>query len=330
MSANNTSEIRQVASSSQQKASAKQGKQQKDSSTKYYLPSRETLSSLTSIPFVDTHTHLHYVLERLESTPLRLDNYSILRDTHFPSNLEFCINVLCDPETFAGDTLFPNTFRDWRIQASEPYIYLAAGVHPHNAKVYNDYIESLMLTILQHPKTVALGEIGLDYHYDNSPRDVQQQIFIRQLKKAVELEKPIVIHTREAEQDTYDILTKHVPSHWRIHVHCFTDSPEFAKSLIEFFPNLYIGITGVVTFGSAKNTQNTLRDLPISRILLETDAPFMIPSKLNRNRRSNEKVSVCHSGMIPFIAEKIAEIKGVEIGEIMRAARENTRNMYGI
>ncbi|CAG8458225.1 11216_t:CDS:1 [Ambispora gerdemannii] len=305
--------------------------QQKPLEKKLTLPSRETLSSLTSLPFVDTHTHLHYVLERLQSTPLRIDDYSTLRNTHFPSNLEFCINVLCDPETFAGDTLFPNTFMDWRVQASEPYIYLAAGVHPHNAKVYNDHIESLLLTILQHPKTVALGEIGLDYHYDNSPRDVQKQIFIRQLKKAVELDKPLVIHTREAEQDTYDILTTHVPPHWRIHVHCFTDSPEFAKRLIEFFPNLYIGITGVVTFGSAKNTQNVLRDVvPKSRFLLETDAPYMIPSKLNRNKKSNEKVAVCHSGMIPFIAQKIAEIKGVEIDEIMRLARENTRNMYGL
>ncbi|CAG8829182.1 4316_t:CDS:2, partial [Dentiscutata erythropus] len=110
--------------------------------------------------------------------------------------------------------------------------------------------------------------------------------------KAKELQKPLVIHTREAEEDTWDILTKHVPKDWKIHVHCFTDSPNFAKKLLDYFPNLYIGIT----------------------------------AKLNKNKRTNEKVTVSHSGMIPFIAQRIAEITGKEIDVIMRAARENTRN----
>ncbi|KAF0349998.1 hypothetical protein F8M41_015426 [Gigaspora margarita] len=220
---------------------------------------------------------------------------------------------------------------DWKVMAETPFMYLAAGVHPHNAKDYNEYIEAQMCKILQHPKTVALGEIGLDYHYDNSPKDVQRQVLIRQIEKAKELQKPLVIHTREAEEDTWDILTKHVPKDWKIHVHCFTDSPDFAKKLLDYFPNLYIGITGVVTYGSAKNTQEIVRSVaPLNRILLETDAPYMTPAKLNRNKRTNEKITVSHSGMIPFVAQKIAEITGKEIDVIMRAARENTRNMYGI
>ncbi|KAG9292033.1 hypothetical protein G9A89_017932 [Geosiphon pyriformis] len=295
------------------------------------LPTLKTLSSVTTYPFVDTHTHLHYVLEHLQHPPSSLTSYKSLRELHFPPNLEFCINVLCDPESLASDILFPDSFLDWRVQAKESYIYLAVGIHPHHAKIYDDHIEQQMLKILEHPKTIALGEIGLDYHYNNSPRDIQKLIFARQLKKAVELRKPIVVHTREAEQDTYDLLTTYVPYNWHIHVHCFTDSPEFARNLCDYFTNLYIGITGVITFGTAKNTQAVITEVvPMNRFLLETDAPYMVPAKLNKRRRTHDKISVSHSGMIPFVAEKIAELKGIEIDQVMNAARENTRNMYGI
>ncbi|CAG8610259.1 4555_t:CDS:1 [Diversispora eburnea] len=294
------------------------------------LPDVETLSSLTSVPYVDTHTHLHYVLDRLPEK-FGVYTYQDLKERYCPPNLEACINVLCDPMSFTSDEIFPNTHSDWKVMASTSFIYLAAGVHPHNSKDYNDYIESKMRKILQHSKTVALGEIGLDYHYNISPRDVQKKVFIKQIELAKELNKPLVIHTREAEQDTFDILIKHVPKDWKIHVHCFTDSPQFAKILLDNFPNLYIGITGVVTFGSARNTQETIRSVvPFNRFLLETDAPYMIPSKLNRNKKSKDKVTICHSGMIPFVAQRISELMNKDIDEVMQAARENTRNMYGV
>ncbi|CAG8622498.1 7121_t:CDS:1 [Funneliformis mosseae] len=292
------------------------------------LPSKEQLS-ISEVPYVDSHTHLHYVLERLPDV-FNVTSYEILKRDHFPSNFESCINVLCDPLSFTSNEIFPNTFMDWQVMAKTSFMYLAAGVHPHNAKDYNDYVENNMMSILKHPKCVALGEIGLDYHYKNSPKDIQKRVLIKQIDKAIELEKPIVIHTREAEEDTWEILSNHVPKEWKIHVHCFTDSPQFAKKLLDHFPNLYIGITGVVTFGSAKNTQNIIKCIvPLNRILLETDAPYMIPSKLNRNKKSN-KVTICHSGMIPLVAEKIAQLKGIELDEVMRHARENTRNMYGV
>ncbi|CAG8489461.1 9003_t:CDS:1 [Scutellospora calospora] len=294
------------------------------------LPDIQTLSALTTEPFVDTHTHLHYTLERLPNT-FGIETFQDLKERYCPPNLEACINVLCDPLSFSSDEVFPGTYMDWKVMADTPFMYLSAGVHPHNAKDYNDYVEAQMLKILQHPKTVALGEIGLDYHYNNSPKDVQKQVLIRQIEQAKKLLKPIVIHTREAEEDTWDILTKYVPKDWKIHVHCFTDSPNFAKRLLDYFPNLYIGITGIITYGSAKNTQEVVRSIvPLNRILLETDAPYMTPGKLNRNKKSSDRITVSHSGMIPFIAQKIAEITKKDIDEIMRAARDNTRNMYGV
>ncbi|RHZ49563.1 hypothetical protein Glove_519g11 [Diversispora epigaea] len=292
------------------------------------LPDVETLSSLTNVPYVDTHTHLHYVLDRLPEK-FGVCTYQDLKERYCPPNLEACINVLCDPLSFTSDEIFPNTHSDWKVMANTSFIYLAAGVHPHNSKDYNDYVENKMRKILQHPKTVALGEIGLDYHYNISPRDIQKKVFIKQIELAKELNKPLVVHTREAEQDTFDILIKYVPKDWKIHVHCFTDSPQFAKDLLDHFPNLYIGITGVVTFGSARNTQETVRYVvPFNRFLLETDAPYMIPSKLNRNKKSKDKVTICHSGMIPFVAQRISELMNKDIDEVMQAARENTRNMY--
>jgi TatD DNase family protein len=292
------------------------------------LPTKEQLS-ITKIPYVDTHTHLHYVLDKLPDK-FNVTSYEILKQDHFPSNFESCINVLCDPLSFNSDEVFPDTYLDWKKMADIPFMYLAVGVHPHNAKDYNNYIENNMLQILKHPKCIALGEIGLDYHYDFSPRDIQKDVLVKQIEKAIELEKPLVIHTREAEEDTWEILSGFVPKEWKIHIHCFTDSPQFAKKLLNYFPNLFIGITGVVTYGSAKNTQNVVKDIPLDRFLLETDAPYMVPGKLNRNKRSDSKITVGHSGMIPLVAERIAQLKGMELDEIMKHARENTRNMYGI
>ena len=138
---------------------------------------------------------------------------------------------------------------------------------------------------MSHPRCVGLGEIGLDYHYDNSPRPIQQAIFQRQLEHAVRLGKPLTIHTREAEEDTERIMKAVVPKEHKIHIHCFTDSPEFASRLLDHFPNLYIGVTGVITYSTNLNTSATLANMMTSptshpRILLETDGPYMVPANL--------------------------------------------------
>eukprot|EP01027_Heterolobosea_sp_BB2_P017070 GEZU01024212.1.p1 GENE.GEZU01024212.1~~GEZU01024212.1.p1 ORF type:complete len:270 (-),score=24.19 GEZU01024212.1:58-867(-) len=218
------------------------------------------------------------------------------------------------------------------------FLYLsnrAYGVHPHHASEYDDKVEARIKKLLEHPRSVAWGEIGLDYLRDISPRTTQRAVFERQLRAAVALQKPIVIHTREADHDTFDILKANVPSDWPVHVHCFTDDPQFAADLLSNFSNLYLGFTGVATFdprpttppadynqGRNARVHESIRITPLNRLLLETDGPWLRPRQT--------KCSIAHSGLIPLIAQKIASIKQVPVNKVMQAARQNTKNMYGV
>ncbi|KAA6401034.1 MAG: putative hydrolase, TatD family protein [Streblomastix strix] len=187
------------------------------------------------------------------------------------------------------------------------------GLHPHNSKEYDDKLELRLVEIFakyrESGKVLAWGEIGLDYHYDFSPRDVQRAVFIRQLKKSNELELPIVLHIREADDDALKIIRENVTDKQkRIHLHCYTSSPPFALQLVQEYPNLFVGFTGVVTFKNSRQIQDTVKALPLDRILLETDAPYMSPIPF--------RGQTCHSGMIPQTAQKIAELKGVTQDEL--------------
>ena len=124
----------------------------------------------------------------------------------------------------------------------------------HNAKDFNPAVERDIREAMKHPRCVGLGEIGLDFHYDTSPRPIQRDVFRKQLAIAIELKKPLTIHSREANADTEAILKEVVPVDWRIHIHCFTDDPAFGRRLLDHFPNLYIGVTGVITFASNLDT----------------------------------------------------------------------------
>lgn len=139
---------------------------------------------------------------------------------------------------------------------------------------YDDQSEAEIIEAMKHPKTKAWGEIGLDYHpfpdKNYALPDLQKKIFLRQMKHAISLDKPIVIHTREAEEDTLAMMKEFIPTNWLLHVHCFTDSIRFAKELMETFPNLFIGFTGVITFKNASETQKVVREIPLDRLLLET------------------------------------------------------------
>ena len=221
----------------------------------------------------------------------------------------------------------------------------------------------LSIDAMAHPRCVGWGEMGLDYHYDNSPRDIQQKVFIRQLKQAVKLGKPLTIHTREADDDTERILKEHVPQehkvqHHRhivkfadvvqIHIHCFTDSPGFAQRLLDYFPNLYIGITGVISYSTNKDTSTVVRELatrsstPLDgplpgtnlRILLETDAPYMVLANLYESLPplKGARIPLCHSAMIPWTADFVANVagQGWDAEKVMGDARENARKVYGV
>jgi TatD DNase family protein len=257
--------------------------------------------------FIDTHCHLDSILERLG-----LPDFPSFKAAHLPGDFEACITISCDPQSI--DAVLALQTQDG--------VYGAFGIHPHDARHYGPELEARLVEAVLAPKSVAWGEIGLDYHYDLSPRDVQQEVFARQIRKGVGLGKPLIVHTREAEQDTLDILIKEAPKDWRIHVHCFTSSPDMAGKLLAAFPRLKLGFTGIVTFKNAAELQEVVKATPLNRLLLETDGPYLAPIP--------HRGKPAHPGHIPLIAQKVAELKRVDVEAVYRAARESTREIYGI
>jgi len=213
--------------------------------------------------FIDTHIHLDYIMQKT-----KVIHYKKLRDRFFNiPNFGGCVCIFCDMAGLSPSLGIYNEL------LQEEKVYGAFGLHPHFANHYDENVEKRIIEGLKHKKAVALGECGLDYHYNNSKPELQRECFVKQCKLAVALKKPIVIHSREAEQDTLDIMKKHLPQDWKIHVHCFTDTPEFAQKLLAHFKNIYFGFTGVITYPSAKQIQQTVKICPLEKILLETDGP---------------------------------------------------------
>lgn len=205
------------------------------------------------------------------------------------------------------------------LSLSEKYdfIYAAVGVHAHEAEetTESDLVE--IEKLYQNEKVVAIGEIGLDYHYDFSPRERQIEIFERQLILAKELGLPVIVHDREAHEDTMNLLKKYRPEGV---VHCFSGSKEMAKEIEKL--GMYIGIGGAVTFKNAKKPVEVIEYLPTDRLLLETDAPYMTPVPFRGTR--------CDSAHIAFTAEKIADIKKMDVQELIDVCNENAKRLFGI
>ncbi len=272
--------------------------------------------------YIDTHCHIDSTIEKMNLDDGALKNdisaatiqhwYAKLKEL-FPENYEASINVSCEPDTLAFGL---------NIIDAIPEVYAAQGIHPHDAKEYTDVIHAQLISTMAHPKVLAWGEMGLDYHYDFSPREIQKEVFIRQLTAAIELNKPILIHSREAEEDTLEILSQYLPAELNTHIHCFTSNLDFIQKLCALNKNLYFGFTGMITFKNSQETREALSWLPLEQILLETDAPYMAPIP-HRGKKA-------HQGMIPLIAERIAEVKEVSVDVVYAQCRENTRSMYGI
>ncbi|WP_303836954.1 TatD family hydrolase [Ruminococcus flavefaciens] len=198
------------------------------------------------------------------------------------------------------------------------YVYAAAGVHPESVDETPDgYLDSLREMIAANNKIKAVGEIGLDYHYDGYDRDLQIRFFREQLAFANELDMPVIVHSRDAVEDTVDILSEYRPKGV---VHCFSGSAETAKEILKL--GMYIGFTGVLTFKNAKKALKALAEVPMDKLLMETDCPYMAPEPF-RGRR-------CDSSMIAYTAAKAAEIKGVSVQELIDITCKNGMTMYGI
>ena len=200
------------------------------------------------------------------------------------------------------------------------FIYGAIGVHPHEVGgMTEDDLEKIS-EISRHPKVKAIGEIGLDYYYDNSPRDIQRLWFSRQLDLAVNLNMPIIIHDRDAHKDTMDILKDHNVKAVGGAFHCFTGSVEMAKEVLEL--GLDIAFGGSLTFKNAQRPIEVAKYVPIDRILIETDCPYLTPVPFRGKRNS--------SLYVHLVAEKIAEVKGIEVSEVIKKTRDNAKRCFKI
>ena len=197
------------------------------------------------------------------------------------------------------------------------YIYAACGIHPEEAdKTPENYIDILRV-LAKNEKCVAIGEIGLDYYWRQDTKDLQKELFEKQILLSKELDLPIIVHDREAHGDTMEILKKHRPKGV---LHCFSGSPETATEVLKL--GMYIGLGGALTFKNARKAVEVAQMLPLDRLLLETDCPYMAPVPM-RGKRNN-------SGYIPFIAEKVAEIKGIDPQSVLDVTTENTKRLFNI
>ncbi|HYL37914.1 MAG TPA: TatD family hydrolase [Bryobacteraceae bacterium] len=205
-----------------------------------------------------------------------------------------------------------------RLAEKHSSFYATAGIHPHDAAKASPADFKRLAELLLHPKVIAAGEIGLDYHYDFSPRETQQSVFVEQMRIAAEARKPIVIHTREAWEDTLALIQQHWAA-YRIGgvMHCFSGGPAEAQRALAL--GFYLSFGGILTFPKALEVQSAARTAPPDRILIETDAPYLAP--VPKRGKRNEPALIVHT------ARKLAELRGSTIEEIGRATTENFQRL---
>lgn len=250
---------------------------------------------------IDTHCHLD--MPQFES-----DRDEVIQRAR-ATGLEAIITVGSDIESSISALEIANKY---------DFIYCSVGVHPHEASRLDEHAIDRLRGLLSKKKIVAIGETGLDYHYMHSPKDVQKEAFRRQIRIALKNNLPLIVHSREAEKDTIDILkeegvTKGV-------MHCFSSSPNMAEDAMRL--GLYISIAGPVTFKNAKNLKEIAKSVPDEYLLIETDSPYLTPEPLRGKR--NEPSFIVHT------ADEIARLRGVSIEDIYRITSLNAKRLFGI
>ena len=267
--------------------------------------------------FIDTHCHLEMLFSKLSFK----GTFSMFRQIYsrfFPKEFQGCISDFSDPRTLNNGL--------WEELLKEDMIWGAFGCHPHFARCYSDTQERSIVQALQHPKAIAYGEIGLDYSYKcGTPIPEQHRILEKQLQLAVSLKKPIVLHCREADKDLLDIMKKLVPFDYKIHRHCFIGGYQVIEPFLNYFPNMFVGFTAVLTYPSAWEARDALRKIPLERIVVETNSPYFLPRGV-----SKRFCQYSHPGLALRTIEEIARIKGQPISHTLATIRENTSRLYNI
>ena len=248
------------------------------------------------------------------------DTHTHYNDEKFDENREELLNSLpskgIDKVINVGASI-DESYESVNLSKKYDYIYAAVGIHPYNVQnLSSSYLDELE-KLSKEEKVVAIGEIGLDYHDNDIDRGLQQKIFKEQLSLASELNIPVIIHSREADKDTIDILKQFKLSGV---VHCFSSHYEIAKILIDM--GFYLGFTGVITFKNNEKQIKSVMNSPLEKILIETDCPYMAPVPY--------RGKVCNSTMLPYIIEKISYIKNKTSQEIADITNSNACNLFNI
>lgn len=252
---------------------------------------------------IDSHCHLDYepMASDLEGTLARAEAAGVMQMIH----------IGCSP-----DTMKPAV----ALADAQPRVFASVGIHPHEARHLDDALLAEIEALARHPKVVAVGETGLDYHYDFSPRDDQLRGFGAQVDLARALDKPLVLHIRDAHEDAWSVLADHPPRANPGVVHCFTGTPDEAERWVEL--GWHVSFSGIATFKRAADLREAAARVPRDRILLETDAPYLAPEPLRG--RKNEPANVA------FTCERLAAVRGETPGELAAAASANTRALFGL
>lgn len=250
-------------------------------------------------------THAHYDDEA----------YDIDREEVFRTIREGGVDWVAD----VGATI-ASTKKAIALSEKYDFIYAVAGVHPEGIADLTEADMDWLKEVSKHDKVVAIGEIGLDYHYDEPGRELQKKWFRHQLELAREVELPIVIHSRDAAQDTLDIMKEMHSEEIGGVIHCFSYGSEMAKIYLNM--GFYLGIGGVVTFKNAKKLKEVVQMAPIEQIVLETDAPYLTPEPFRGKRNA--------SHYLKYVAEKIAELKDITVDEVIQITTKNAKKMYGL
>ncbi len=248
-----------------------------------------------------------------------IDSHAHLNDPAFTDDLEQVILQASE----AGVDEIINVGYDlesssYGIELAERFdrLWAVVGLHPHDAKTWTSQTEDALRKMVKHPKVLAIGETGLDFHYDNSPRNDQREVFRQQLALAREVDLPAVIHSRDAAQETLEIIKEY--SDVPCLLHCYSGSFEMAEEYIKL--GCYFSFGGPITFKNANRLRNVVARMPLERVLIETDCPYLTPHP-HRGKRNEP-------AYLLYTAEKLAEISGHTLEEIARITEENTRKFF--
>ena len=253
---------------------------------------------------IDSHCHLDHspLLENLKNVIVRAKSVGVNQFLTISTSIKSFENVK-------------------KIISHYKEVFGTVGIHPHETESHKDISKNSLIKLqLNHDKIIGIGETGLDFYYENSDKIIQKKIFIEHIEASLELNLPLIIHSRSAEEDTFNILNDYYSKKPKILMHCFTGSKEFAKKLLDI--NCYISVSGIITFKKSTELADTISSIPIEKLLVETDSPYLAP--LPHRGKSNEPSYIIHT------VEKLSQIKKISKENVIINTTNNFKELFDL